>query len=103
VVLPSRDSSEGFGMVLLEAAAAGRPVVGTAVGGIPAALDDGRTGVLVPPGDITTLARTLTNLVATDRDRAVDMGRAGRKRVEAEFSWPVQVRRHASLFEDVLG
>jgi phosphatidyl-myo-inositol dimannoside synthase len=55
---------EGFGMVLLEAQACGTPVVGGDAGGIPDALQDGVTGVLVPPGDPAALAHRLAPLVA---------------------------------------
>lgn len=55
---------EGFGMVLLEAQACGTPVVGGDAGGIPDALRDGTTGVLVPPGDPSALAQRLAPLLA---------------------------------------
>ncbi|HWB75289.1 MAG TPA: glycosyltransferase family 4 protein [Nannocystaceae bacterium] len=62
---------EGFGMVLLEAQACGTPVVGGDAGGIPDALRDGTTGVLVPPGDPSALAQRLAPLLVerSTRDR----------------------------------
>jgi rhamnosyl/mannosyltransferase len=95
-VLPSVNASEGFGMVLLEANAAGRPVVGTRVGGIPAAIEDGRTGLLVPPRDPAALAGALERLLA-DPALAASLGARGRERAVREFSWDLQVDRYARL------
>lgn len=83
VVVPSL--GEGFGMVALEAAERGRPVVASAVGGLPEIVDGGRTGVLVPPGDPERLADALVELVR-DPERAAGMGRAARERALTEFS-----------------
>jgi rhamnosyl/mannosyltransferase len=94
--LPSVNASEGFGMVLLEANAAGRPVVGTQVGGIPAAIEDGRTGLLVPPRDPAALAGALQRLLA-DPALAASLGARGRERAVREFSWDLQVERYARL------
>ncbi|RBY82907.1 glycosyl transferase family 1 [Geodermatophilus sp. TF02-6] len=73
---------ENCPMAVLEAAAHGVPVVASAVGGIPELVDDGRTGLLVPPGDADTLAGALTRLVR-DPGAATRMGRAGWARVRA--------------------
>ena len=62
VVVPSL--GEGFGMVALEAMERGRPVVASAVGGLPEIVDDGRTGLLVPPGDADALAEAIVELAA---------------------------------------
>jgi len=70
---------EPLGIVNLEAMACSTAVVASAVGGIPEVVDDGKTGLLVPPGDEDALAAALTELVA-DRDRATRMGIAGRDR-----------------------
>ncbi len=75
---------EGVPVVGLEAMAASRPVVATAVGSIDAEVEDGRTGVLVPRGDPQALADGLVKVLGSaDRGRA--MGRAGRAKVVAEF------------------
>jgi glycosyltransferase involved in cell wall biosynthesis len=76
LVLPSR--SEGLGRVILEAMARARPVVATRVGGIPEIVDDGRTGILVPPDDPEQLASALV-LILEDADRRQSMGEEGRR------------------------
>lgn len=83
VVVPS--FGEGFGMVALEAMERGRPVIASAVGGLPEIVDAGRTGILVPPGDVAALARALAEL-AGDGARAASLGAAGRERARDEFS-----------------
>ena len=76
---------EGLPLVILEAMARAKPVVATAVDGIPEVVRDGETGLLVPHGDHETLAAQILNLVR-DRTRARQMGEAGRRRVRTDFS-----------------
>lgn len=76
---------EPFGLVGIEALAAGRPVVASLTGGIPDWLDDGVTGVGVRPGDVRGLARALDELLA-DPERQRELGAAGRQMVAARFS-----------------
>jgi starch synthase len=77
---------EPLGIVNLEAMACGAAVVASRVGGIPEVVDQGVTGLLVPPGDPGALAAGLNELV-TDPVRAAALGRAGRERAITEFSW----------------
>jgi glycosyltransferase involved in cell wall biosynthesis len=77
--LAGRDGVEGFGMVFLEAGAAGLPVIGAATGGIPEAVDEGRTGLLVPEDDVRALAAAIRRL-AQDPQTAKRMGQEGRHR-----------------------
>jgi len=84
VVMPSR-WPEPFGLVGIEALAAGRPVIASATGGILDWLQDGVTGLSVRPGDPLDLARALNELLA-DPERQRTMGAAGRKMVAARFS-----------------
>jgi glycosyltransferase involved in cell wall biosynthesis len=90
--------AEGMPNSVLEAMAAGLPVVATAVGGTPEVLADGETGLLVPPGDPAAMAAALTTLLA-DRAKAAVFGRAGRARVEADFGEATMVRRVEALLD----
>lgn len=88
-VMPSRldpPHVEGFGIVFLEANACGKPVIGARTGGIPDAIREGETGLLVEPDDPAALAEALTDLL-THPDRAARLGRQGRTRVLAEATW----------------
>ncbi|MBM3259574.1 MAG: glycosyltransferase [Candidatus Sericytochromatia bacterium] len=106
LILPSRQASdgqtEGLGMVLLEAAACGTPVIGSQLGGIPEALDDGRTGLLVPPDDPDALAQALIFL-ADHEDKARQMGRAGRDWVARNFDVDKQTAKLELLYDEALG
>jgi len=77
---------EPFGIINLEAMACARPVVASAVGGIPEVVMPGATGLLVPPADPRALAEAL-NVVLRNPSLASQLGRAGRRRVEQHFSW----------------
>ncbi len=92
---------EGSSQVTLEAMAYARPVVATAAGGIPDKVKDGITGFLVPPGDAGALARALVKAFSLGRPLA-ELGAAGRRRVEAEFSWSERVRRLLDLYLEIL-
>ncbi len=84
VVCPSL--SEGFGVVCAEAMAHGKPVVASAVGGLANLIQDGHTGVLVPPGDVQALRAAIAELLA-DPDRRRRLGAAARQRIESVYSW----------------
>ena len=99
-VMPSR--SESFGVGALEAAAAGLPVVATRVGGIPEAVADGETGLLVPSEDVSALAEALARLVRDTRLRK-QLGDAGRRRIEAEFDWATTLTRFEAVAKRVAG
>lgn len=98
-VLPSQ--AEGISNTILEAMAAGLPVLATNVGGNAELVADGETGGIVPPGDVEVLAGGLVRM-ATDPARAVAMGRAGRARVEQHFSLPKMVAAYQGLYERLL-
>lgn len=82
VALPSL--WEGFGLVLLEAMAMGKPVVATNVGGIPEIIQDGETGILIPPRNPDALADAIIKLLK-DKGLTQRMGEAGRRRVKENF------------------
>ena len=75
---------EIFGWSIAEAMAAGRPVVGTRVGGIPEVIEDGRTGFVVPRGDVTAIASGILSLLS-DPGLRTSMGRQGRAAAERKF------------------
>lgn len=99
VVVPSR--SEGLGVAALEAMAAGRAVVASAVGGLAEAVVHGRTGLLVPPDDPAALARGLGEAL---RDPALReaLGREGPRRVAEAFSAEQMVESYVRLYGSVL-
>jgi spore coat protein SA len=84
VVVPSY--TEAFSLTLPEAMACQVPVVGTRVGGTPEAVVDGKTGILVEPGNACALAEAILRLLSDDNLRE-SMGKAGRQRVLELFSW----------------
>ncbi|HYE35929.1 glycosyltransferase family 4 protein [Methylocaldum sp.] len=84
VVVPSR-WEEPFGLVCIEAAAAGLPVVATRTGGLPEVVADGITGLLVEAGDIQAMTRQVQRLIDDAHFRAA-LGKAARDRVEHEFA-----------------
>jgi glycosyltransferase involved in cell wall biosynthesis len=85
VCVPSR--REGVGMAAREAMAHGRAVVATAVGGLPDAIRDGETGLLVPPRDPAALREAIERLLG-DADLRKRLGAAARAHAESELSWP---------------
>ncbi|MFH1314168.1 MAG: glycosyltransferase [Candidatus Eisenbacteria bacterium] len=85
-------SAEGFGIVFLEAGALSRPVVGGRAGGIPDAVEDGVSGLLVDPGDPGEVAAAVTRIL-TDPELAARLGRQGRTRVEERFTWSAVIKR----------
>lgn len=99
VVLPSE--WEAFGLVLLEAMAAGTPVVATAVGGVPEVLEDGRAGRLVPYDDPDALAAALRDVVA-DRPGTLRLTQRASE-VVARLDWSECARRHQELYRSVVG
>jgi glycosyltransferase involved in cell wall biosynthesis len=101
VVLPSQSDTEGFGMVILEAAACGVPAIATRVGGIPAAVVDGATGLLVAPGDPDSLSAALVR-IAQDVELRDRLGRNAFERVAENFTWDVQGKVLVRLVEDSL-
>ncbi len=92
---------EGLPNVVLEAMATGLPVVATRVGGVPEVVLSGRTGWLVPRGDVSALAAAISQLLfAPETCRA--FGQAGRKQALKKFSLDAMVSSHEELFQELL-
>lgn len=103
-VLPCLDlphDVEGFGIVLLEAALKNVPSVATRCGGIPDAVLDGETGLLVPPGQPEAMAETLADLLQQP-ERLATMGRAGERRAREFFNWTAVAARYAAALQAAL-
>lgn len=94
-VAPSR--FESFGLVFLEAMRAAKPVIGCDVGGMPEVIDDGKSGLLVPPGDPRALADAIISLLR-DSARRRQMGRAGRERFLSHFTSGRMAQESESLY-----
>ena len=98
-VLPSH--AEGMSNALMEAMAAARPVVATAVGGNTEVVVDGKTGVLIPPADPAAIADAIAALLR-DPDRAAGLGAAAREFVTRRFGARARVAELAQLYEERL-
>jgi glycosyltransferase involved in cell wall biosynthesis len=96
-VLDARGDTEGLGVVLLEAMNHGTPVIASRVGGIPDIVEDGVSGLLVPPGDADALAAAVRR-VRDDPALARRLGEGGRRRLHEQFNWPAIVRRWLDLY-----
>lgn len=98
LVLPSH--TEGLPRVILEAGAAGLPVIATNVGGVPEVLPDGETGLLCPPKDPDRLAAAIDELF-TERNPSV-MGEAARQNIVDEYTWTAQYDRYEEFLSAVI-
>jgi glycosyltransferase involved in cell wall biosynthesis len=92
---------EGLPNTVLEAMAAGLPVVATDVGGTPEVVVDGVTGLLVPPRDSSALAEAVAMLLS-DQNLRHDMGQAGRERVANHFAVRHMIEQTEQLYEQLL-
>jgi glycosyltransferase involved in cell wall biosynthesis len=101
MVMPSVMESESFGVAVLEASACGRPVIASRIGGVPEVLENGETGLMVPAGEIESLARAILEL-AGDPARCEAMGRAGRTYVRDHYRWANSVDRMSNLYRELI-
>ena len=93
---------EAFGNVFAEAIAAGLPVIGSNCGAIPALVEDGVNGILVPAGDAAAIARAIREL-GDDPSRRARMATRNRARAESLLSWDTTADRYLALYAELLG
>jgi len=94
------EDTEGFGVVFLEANACGKPVIGGRSGGIPEAVADGTSGLLVDPLKVDEIARAVI-LLLKDKDHAAQLGAQGKKRVQEQFDSRFYVKDIQGLMEGI--
>ena len=100
-VFPSINRLEAFGIVQLEAFANYTPVICSDIPGPNAVMDEGRTGVIIPKQDPQAIANAVNDLLA-DPQKAIEMGKAGRKLVETKYDWSAIVRQVLALYDEGL-
>jgi glycosyltransferase involved in cell wall biosynthesis len=100
-VLPSV-SAESFGITLIEAMAAGRPVVASRIGGVPEIIDDGVNGLLFEPWDGQGLSEAVNALLG-DPELAENLGRRAHRSAEENYSWAIVARRIEEIYMEVVG
>lgn len=99
VVLPSLE--ENFSLAVLAATCVGAPTISTNVGGTPEIIIDRQTGLLVQPGSVSDLAKSLMAL-ADSRELAQTVGQAGRERTRAHFTWAQAAQKFEGIYEESL-
>ncbi len=92
---------EGFGIVYLEAMACGKACIGTNIGGVEDVIADGRTGLLVPPADPTSIYLAIKSLLS-DEDTLMRFGKEGRKRVLENFTWEKVAAQTLDVYKKAL-
>lgn len=97
VVVPSKH--EAFGLVVLEAWSAEKPVIATLVGGLPEVIDDGENGRLVPPGDTAALVEAVADLLNDAQERS-RLGKAGFSKAKI-YDWAKVGARIASVYSEI--
>ena len=98
-VLPSY--SEGFGVAAVEAMATGLPVVASSVGGLPEVIDDGKTGILVKPGDVEALKQAIEYYILS-KDVRITHGQRGREKVKTFYNWQKNAEAMNRLYREIL-
>lgn len=93
--------TEGLPLVALEAMSVGKPLVGTAVGGIPEVVIDRETGFLIPPRKPIPLANAISFLL-TNKEAALQMGMAGRRRVEEDFNLEKTITETQNIYNELI-
>jgi glycosyltransferase involved in cell wall biosynthesis len=99
-VLPSFE--EGQGVVLLEAMASGKPLIGSNIGGIPMQIKDGWNGFLIEPRNKKQLVEKIKYLIDNPKER-IRMGKNSRKLAEDEFDWRKIAEKYLEVYEGIAG
>jgi glycosyltransferase involved in cell wall biosynthesis len=94
-------TGEPFGQVIIEGMAAGKPVIATNGGGVPEIVEDGKTGILVPMGDVQAMAAGISRLLA-EPALAAEMGARGRERVRNHFTIELKARKVEAVYMAML-
>ncbi len=92
-------TNEGMPNALMEAMALGRPCIATRVGAVPDLIEDGKSGIIVPPNDSQAIAEAIKRLLSNEKLRA-DLGSAARKRMQDRFSWKRALRENEHFLKD---
>ena len=100
VILPS-EWYETFGLTIIEAFSAGRPAIGSRIGGIPEVIDDGKDGLLFEPGNVDDL-RDKMLWMARHPSETVEMGAAGRKKVEERFGADIYYEKLMQIYQQAI-
>jgi glycosyltransferase involved in cell wall biosynthesis/peptidoglycan/xylan/chitin deacetylase (PgdA/CDA1 family) len=100
-ILPSLAPAESFGMVLIEAMASGKPVIGSRAGGIPLVIDDEENGLIIPSNDVPALVAAIKRLL-DNPDFAKKLSEAGRKKTLTHYNWEIKAAQYDELFKDTL-
>lgn len=101
IVLPSITEAEAFGIVLIEAMANKKPVIGSNIGGIPYVIDDDENGILVSPKNSKALADAIMKIIE-EPGLAKKMGENGYKKVKENFIWDIQIKKTKKIIEECL-
>ncbi len=99
-VLPSLTPAESFGMVLIEAMACGKPVIGSISGGIPLVIDHEKTGLLVESGNAQALAFAIKRLL-DDPVFARQLSVAGLDKARTKYNWNIQTGKYDEIFKNI--
>ncbi len=99
-ILQMKDDVEGFGIVALEAAAAAKPVVATNVGGVPDAVDNGKGGIVVAPGNYEGVTRSIIQLLARNEIKS-SLGEYAQRRVRERFCWSSTIARYEKTLSQI--
>lgn len=100
-ILKMKDDVEGFGIVALEAAAAAKPVVAMSVGGVPDAVEDGKSGIVVAPGHYEVMSQSIIRLLSGNEINSA-IGEYAQKRVKEKFCWNLTTARYEKTIFQIL-